>query len=188
MVGDIMIEFIKESSEMVYDSKIVSLYKENLKTPKGNTVVYDYIKHKSGGGAGALVVDENEYTYLVKQYRNTLDKINIEIPAGGYSYVGEKGIDCALREVEEEIGFKPERMIHVSNIISSVGTFDEKTDIFIGINLVKGVRKLDPDEYIEIIHIPIDEAVDMIYSGEIIDSKTIVALLAYKNMKTRGII
>ncbi len=183
-----MLEFIKEESKLVYDSKIVSLYKEHLKTPKGNIVEYDYIKHKSGGGAGALVVDENEYTYLVKQYRNTLDKVNIEIPAGGYSFIGEKGLDCALREVEEEIGLIPENMYHVSNIISSVGTFDEKTDIYIGTKLKKGVRKLDPDEFIEIIHIPIDEAVAMIYSGEIIDSKTIVALLAYKDMKTNGII
>lgn len=183
-----MIEFIKEESQMVYDSKIVSLYKEKLKTPRGNIVEYDYIKHKSGGGAGALVVDENECTYLVKQYRNTLDAVNIEIPAGGYSYAGEKGIDCALREVEEEIGYVPGNMYHVSNIISSVGTFDEKTDVYIGTKLKCGKRKLDPDEFIEIIYIPVDEAIDMIYSGVIIDSKTIVALLAYKDMKRKGII
>ncbi len=183
-----MIEFKKEKSELMYDSKIVSLYKDYLKTPKGNIVEYDYIKHKSGGGAGALVVDENEYTYLVKQYRNSLDKINIEIPAGGYSFRGEKGVDCAIREVEEEIGFIPQDMYHVSDMISSVGTYDERTDIYVGVNLVKGERKLDPDEYIEIIHIPVDEAIDMIYRGEIIDSKTIVALLAYKDMKRKGII
>ncbi len=183
-----MLEFNKNKSELVYDSKIVALYKDTLTTPRGNTVVYDYIKHKSGGGAGALVVDDNEYTYLVKQYRNTLDKVNIEIPAGGYSYVGEKGLDCALREVEEEIGFIPQNMYHVANMISSVGTFDEKTDVYIGTNLKKGERKLDPDEFIEIIHIPIDEAISLIYSGEIIDSKTIVALLAYKDMKSNGII
>jgi len=183
-----MLEFKKNKSELVYDSKIVSLYKDTLTTPGGNTVIYDYIKHKSGGGAGALVVDENEYTYLVKQYRNTLDMINIEIPAGGYSYVGEKGLDCALREVEEEIGVIPLNMYHVSNIISSVGTFDEKTDVYIGTNLTKGNRKLDPDEYIEIVHISIDDAINMVYSGEIIDSKTVVALFAYKDMKSKGII
>lgn len=183
-----MLEFNKIKSELVYESKIVSLYKETLMTPSGNTVVFDYIKHKNGGGAGALVVDDEEYTYLVKQYRNSLDKVNIEIPAGGYSYAGESGVDCALREVEEEIGFIPQNMYHVSNIISSVGTYDEKTDIYIGTKLKKGERKLDPDEYIEIMHISIDEAISMIYSGEIIDSKTIIALLAYKDMKSNGII
>ncbi len=183
-----MIEFVKENSQLMYDSKIVSLYKDYLRTPKGNIVEYDYIKHKSGGGAGALIVDDKEYTYLVKQYRNSLDKINVEIPAGGYSYIGEEGIKCAIREVEEEIGFIPQKMYHVSNMISSVGTFDEKTDIYIGIDLVPGKRKLDPDEFIDIIYIPVEDAINMIYSGEIIDSKTIVALLAYKDMKCRGII
>ncbi len=183
-----MIEFEKVKSELLYDSKIVSLYKDYLKTPRGNVVEYDYIKHKSGGGAGALVVDENQYTYLVKQYRNSLNRVNIEIPAGGYSYNGEKGKECAIREIEEEIGFVPMKLFHVTNMISSVGTFDEKTDIFIGIDLVPGNRKLDPDEFIEIIHIPVNQAIDMIYSGEIIDSKTIVALLAYNDMKRKGII
>lgn len=183
-----MIEFVKEKSELLYDSKIVALYKDYLKTPKGNVVEYDLIKHKSGGGAGALVVDDMEYTYLVKQYRNSLDKVNIEIPAGGYSFPGENGLHCAIREVEEEIGFVPQNMYHVTNIISSVGTFDEMTDVYIGTNLVEGKRKLDPDEYIEIIYIPVEEAINMIYSGEIIDSKTVVALLAYKDMKSKGII
>ncbi len=182
-----MLKFQKLSSDLLYDSNIVALYSEKLKTPKGNIVNFDYVKHKSGGGAAALIVDEQEYTYLVKQYRNTLDEINIEIPAGGYSYVGESGQDCALREVEEEIGFIPQNMYHISNTISSVGAYDEKTDIYIGTNLIKGERKLDPDEYIEILHISIDEAIDMIFSGEIIDSKTIIALLAYKNLKSKGI-
>lgn len=183
-----MIEFVKEKSELLYDSKIVALYKEYLRTPKGNVVEYDYIKHKSGGGAGALVIDDNEYTYLIKQYRNTLDRVNIEIPAGGYSYIGESGIDCAKREVEEEIGFIPTKLYHVSDMISSVGTYDEMTDIYIGTKLIKGERKLDPDEYIEILHIPVSEAIGMIYTGEIMDSKTMVALLAYQDMKTKGII
>lgn len=183
-----MIEFVKEKSELLYDSKIVALYKEYLRTPNGNVVEYDYIKHKSGGGAGALVIDDNEYTYLIKQYRNTLDRVNIEIPAGGYSYIGESGIDCAKREVEEEIGMIPTKLYHVSDMISSVGTFDEMTDIYIGTKLIKGERKLDPDEYIEILHIPVSEAIGMIYTGEIMDSKTMVALLAYQDMKSKGII
>lgn len=183
-----MIDFIKEKSELMYDSKIVALYKDYLRTPRGNVVEYDYVKHKSGGGAGALLVDANEYTYLIKQYRNSIDRINIEIPAGGYSYKGESGIDCARREVEEEIGLIPDKLYQVSNMISSVGTYDEMTDIYIGTDLMPGERKLDPDEYIEILYLPVAEAIDMIYSGEIIDSKTIVALLAYNDMKTRGII
>lgn len=183
-----MLEFKKKNQELLYDSKIVALYKDYLETPNGNIVEYDFIKHKSGGGAGVLLVDKDEYTYLVKQYRNSIDALDIEIPAGGYSYKGEPGELCAIREAEEETGFIPEEIYHVSNIISSVGTFDEKTDIYIGVKLKKGQIKFDPDEFIELLHLSVDDAINMVYEGKIIDSKTIIALFAYKDMKQRGII
>lgn len=183
-----MIEFEREKLELMHDAKIVALYKDYLKTPAGNIVEYDLVKHKSGGGAGVLLVDDNEYTYLIKQYRNTIDRTNLEIPAGGYSFIGEPGEKCAVREAQEETGYYPDKLYHVTNVISSVGAYDEKTDIFIGTNLKKGISKLDPDEFIELVHLPVDEAIGKIYSGEIIDSKTIIALLAYKDMKQKGII
>lgn len=183
-----MEKFKRESLELICDAKIISVYKDHLKTPDGRMIEYDYIRHKSGGGAGVLLVDDKEYTYLVKQYRNSIDDIDIEIPAGGYSYVGEPGEECAKREAGEETGYVPGKLYHVSNVVSSVGTFDEKTDVYIGTHLEKTEINLDPDEFVEIINISVDEAVSMIYKGEIIDSKTIVALLAYKDMKNRGII
>ena len=63
-----MVEFKRKSLELLYDAKIVALYKDVLETPDGGEVVYDLIKHKSGGGAGILLVDEEEYTYLVRQW------------------------------------------------------------------------------------------------------------------------
>lgn len=183
-----MKKFIRKSLDLAYDAKIIAVYKDTLETPDGRTVVYDYIKHKSGGGAGVLLVDEKEYTYLIKQYRNSLDDISLEIPAGGYMTVGEDGEVCAVREAEEETGYIPTNMYHVANAISSVGTFDEKTDIYIGTNLIKGTQKLDPNEFVEIIHISIDDALKLVYDGAIIDSKTILALFAYKEYKREGII
>ncbi len=183
-----MIEFKREKLELMHDAKIVALYKDYLKTPRGNIVEYDLVKHKSGGGAGVLLIDDKEYTYLIRQYRNTIDRTNLEIPAGGYSYIGEPGESCAVREAQEETGYYPQNIYHVNNIISSVGAYDEKTDIFIGTNLVEGIKKPDPDEYIELVHVSVEDAIAMIYSGEIIDSKTVIALFAYKDMKQRGII
>ena len=123
-----MLEFIKKKQELLYDSKIVALYKDYLETPKGNIVEYDYIKHKSGGGAGVLLVVENEYTYLVKQYRNSLDAVNIEIPAGGYSYNGEPGELCAIREAEEESGFIPEEIYSIG-ISGRIEGVDEEGNV-----------------------------------------------------------
>ena len=62
------------------------------------------------------------------------------------------------------------------------------TDVYIGTELKKGSTKFDSDEYIDMLYVSVDEAVKMIYDGKIVDSKTIVALFAYKEMKSTGII
>lgn len=183
-----MLKFTRQHMELAYDSKVVAVYKDYLITPGGDTVVYDYIRHKNGGGAGALLVDKDENTYLVKLYRNSIDSLSLEIPAGGYLYAGESGEECAAREANEETGYIPGHMYHVTNMVSAIGTFDERTDVYIGTDLRKGCVKPDPDEYIEVISMPVDKAVEYITTGKITDSKTIVALLAYKYMKSRGII
>ena len=183
-----MITFKREYVKPVYDSKVISVYKDYLKTPDGNTVVYDYIHHKAGGGAGTLLVDEDENTYLVRLYRNSIDGLSLEMPAGGYNNPDESGDVCARREAEEETGLRPTRMYHVANIVSSIGTFDEKTDIYIGTGIVKGVKKLDEDEFIDVVKLPVSEAIDKIYSGEIVDGKTVTVLFAYEHMKREGII
>lgn len=183
-----MIEFTRKALEVAYDGKIVSCYKDYLETPDGTSVVYDLIRHKSGGGAGILLVDDKEYTYLVRLYRNSIDAVSIEIPAGGYSTKDETGEICAVREAEEETGFFPKKIYHVANVVSSIGTFDEKTDVFIGTNLVSGTCDWDPEEYIELMHVSIEDAMKMVYDGTIVDSKTVLALFAYQEYKRNGII
>lgn len=182
-----MLEFTRKDRKLVYDSKVVSLYNDYLITPDGKEVVYDFIKHKSGGGAGILLVDDEECTYLVKQYRNSIDRVNMEIPAGAYSREGESGETCALREGEEETGLLAERIFHVSRSVSAIGTFDETTDIYIGLDIKKGHTSYDQLEYIDVVRLPVEEAIEAVYSGDIVDSKTVIALLAYKDMKSRGI-
>lgn len=183
-----MEKFIRKSLELAYDAHIIAVYKDTLETPDGRIVEYDYIKHKTGGGAGILLVDEEEFIYLIRQYRNSMDAISYEIPAGAYSEPEESGELCAIREGEEESGFIPQTVYHIANVISSIGTFDEHTDIYIGTDLKRGKRNLDPNEFIELVRMPVTQALQMIYKGEIPDSKTIIAILGYLDLKNRGII
>lgn len=180
--------FKRKSLELAYDAHIVALYKDTLETPDGRIIEYDLIKHKTGGGAGILLVDKEEHIYLVKQYRNSINDISYEIPAGAYSSADEPGATCALREAEEESGFIPQKLYHITNVVSSIGTFDEQSDVFVGTDLIEGKMNLDPNEFIEIVKIPITEALDMVYAGKIPDSKTIIAILGYMDLKNRGII
>ncbi|MBQ9608268.1 MAG: NUDIX hydrolase [Lachnospiraceae bacterium] len=183
-----MEKFKRKKLELLCEAKIVELYKDYLETPDGRIVEYDFIRHKNRGGAGVLLIDENEYTYLVRQYRNSIDNLSVEIPAGAYNEIDEAGEICAAREAEEETGYIPQKLYHVTKLVSSIGTFDETTDVYIGTELTEGKRHLDDNEFIELLHIHIDEAIQMIYDGVIVDSKTIAAIFAYKEMKSSGII
>ncbi len=181
-----MVEFTRIKREKTYESVLVEAYKDHLQTPDGNVVVYDFLHHKTNGGAGVLLVDAEENTYLVKLYRNSIDRANLEIPAGAYSKPGESGEVCAIREAEEETGLIPQKLVHISNMVSSIGTYDERTDVFIGTDLKTGSRHLDPSEYIDVVKMPVSEAFSLVKDGTIIDSKTVVALYAYFYMKQTG--
>ena len=178
-----MLNFKREKKELVYQGKIINVYKDYLVTPDEKKVVYDLVEHKHGGGAAVLLIDEFENCILVEQYRNTLDKTSLEIPAGMYNFPKEPGDICARREAEEETGYIPKNIFYICNTISAVGVYSERVDIFIGINLKKSNTNLDPNEFIDIKKIHISKCIEMIFNGEIIDSKTIIAIMGYKEAK-----
>ena len=175
---------------LIFKGNRVEVYEDVILKPDGEEVRYDFVHNRSG--AGILLVDrafvngeEKEELIFVKQYRNTLDDYDIEIPAGCQNYPEEDFKECALREAEEETGFIPEKVFYITKMIAAVGLFDERTAIFIGTDLRTGQIKRDDDEYIELIRMSLDEAVRNIYEHKIIDSKTIIAILAYKDLKNK---
>lgn len=167
----------KLKEELVYKSRLVTLYDDYLELPNGRTVVYDLIKHS--GGAGVLPIDEQGNLILVKQYRNSVDAEVYEIPAGLLEE-HESGEQCARRELEEEIGFRAENMEFVAMVYGAIGVCNEKTEIYLAEKVVSGKRNPDPEEFIEIVHIPLEQAIEMIRKKEIVDAKTVIAIQYYQ--------
>lgn len=171
--------------KLVYKGHIIDLYEDYLLTPDNNKLSYDLVKCK--GGASICPIDSEGNVYLVKQYRNSVDDEVYEIPAGCYDYKGEPGEICAARELEEEIGMKAGNLEYFTNIVTAIGVCDERSKLYFATDLIKGEQNLDPEEYIHIYKFTIEEAIDMIFDGTIIDAKTIVAILGYKEwMKRKG--
>lgn len=175
------LEFKRIKRELKYEAHRVKVYEDEYERPDKVHVHYDYVENRNG--AGVLLVDDEGMLILVKQYRITLDRCDIEIAAGCYeddeSENLEKAKVAALREAEEETGFIPTKLELVNNIIAAVGLFSERTAIFIGTDLKEGKIKRDPDEFIDLVKLSLDEALNMIKTGEICDSKTIIAILFY---------
>ena len=162
--------------ELIHEGSIIDYYKDTMKIPNGNTAKWDFIKHK--GAAACVAVKDNGNIIMVKQYRNALERDTIEVPAGGIN-VGEDMETAAMRELEEETGYRAEKSTFLISIRTTVAFCDERIDIYVAENLSKSEQHLDEDEYVEILEFSLEELLEMIQNGTIQDAKTISALLAY---------
>jgi len=179
-------EWIRKNRKEVFQGHRVKVYEDELVRPDGETVFYDLVENRDG--AAILLVDENENLIFVKQYRNVLDSETMEIPAGSLDPGDTDFLVTALREAEEETGFVPQKTDYITTMLASSGLFTEKTAVYIGTELRPGKIHRDPDEFINVIHVPLEKACQMIYRGELCDAKTILAILAYRDMKTKKIV
>lgn len=117
--------------------------------------------------------------YFVRQYRHAFEEEILEIPAGIKEYKEDPKV-CAARELEEEIGYKANKLTYLMDIRTAVGFSNEIISLYLAEDLVSSAQNLDEDEFVEIEKYPLDTAIKMIETGEISDSKTILALFCLK--------
>ena len=161
----------------IYNGRILRMTVDDIELPNGKIAQRESILHHKEG-VGILPADMGS-VYLVRQYRHALKKFVLEIPAGLVEN-GEDPKSCAIRELEEEVGFKADEVHFLVSANNCVGVSNDKIHIYLAEHLTKVEQKLDPEEFIEIEKYDIDKCMDMIKTGEIYDSKTILALYAYQ--------
>ena len=176
-------EFRRLNRELMYHGTIVDFYKDNIEVPNGNVVEWDFIGHK--GAAAVLPVREDGKLLMVRQYRNALDRYTLEIPAGGLNGADEPTRDAAGRELEEETGYRSDDLEWLITIRTTVAFCNEKIDIYVAKNLIKSHQHLDEDEFINVEAYSVEELSRMILEGKIEDSKTISAIMSYKDKYCR---
>lgn len=164
--------------ELVAKGTIISYYHDKIQVPNGKIVTYDTILHQ--GAAAVLPVTNEGKLVMVRQYRNILDRITLEIPAGGLDGPDEPTIEAAKRELEEETGYVCDSIEPLISIFPTVAYSNEKIDIYVATGLSKTEQHLDEDEYLNVEEWNIDDIIPLIYGGIIQDSKTISSILAYK--------
>ena len=172
-------EFKRLNRELVYHGAIVDFYKDTVQVPNGNVVEWDYIGHK--GAAAVVPVREDGKLLMVRQYRNALDRYTLEIPAGGLNGSDEPTRDAAARELEEETGYRSDELEWLITIRTTVAFCNEKIDIYMAKNLIRTEQHLDEDEFIHVEAYSIEELTQMIMEGKSEDSKTIAAIMCYKD-------
>lgn len=164
-----------KKSELMFDGKILKVYKDQVLLDNGMTVTREVVRHH--GAAAVVPITENGEVILVKQFRYAVGRDMLEIPAGLLE-PGEEMAECAARETEEETGFRPMELTHLFDFYSSPGYCTECVGIFAARQLVPSRQHLDPDEDVEVRIIPLEEAIEKVKNGEIIDGKTVAALMS----------
>jgi ADP-ribose pyrophosphatase len=152
----------------------VRVQKERVTLPNGNSVELDIVRHP---GAAAVVpfVSEHE-VLLIRQYRHAAGGSILEVPAGKLD-PGERPIACAARELEEEAGCRAGRLVELGWIWTTPGFTDERIFLFAAFDLEQVPHRRDADEVIETLRMDFDEALALIWLGELNDAKSSLALL-----------
>ncbi len=170
--------------ELKFKGKIIDFYQDTMEINGDHTVIWDFIKHK--GAAAVVPVCPDGKILMVRQYRNALERYTLEIPAGALDEADEPGINCAARELEEETGYRSEKLEWLINLRTTVAFCNEKIEVYVARDLIPSRQHLDEDEFIELKTYTIEELKEKIFSGEIEDAKTVSALLAYDTRYGKG--
>lgn len=163
------------SRKQVYDNPWIEVYEDQVINPRGGRGIYGQVTFKNKA-IGIIPVDENFYTWIVGQYRYTLNEYSWEIPMGG----GNRNIDpleSAQRELQEETGISARRWQNIMRIHTSNSVTDEEGFVFLAQDLTQGATAFDETEDLAIRKIQLTEALEMVMSGKITDAISVAGLL-----------
>ena len=169
-------------SEQIFTGKVISLQLETVELRDGKQATREIIRHP---GAAAVIAIIDNKLLLVEQYRKPMDKIQLEIPAGKLD-PNESPETAAIRELEEETGYKARSIELLEKFYTSPGFADELLYVYFTNDVEQGSMNLDEDEEIIVKLVTLEEAEAYMAEGLISDVKTIFAVYAWKLLLKTG--
>ena len=170
-------------SEVVFDGRIITVKKDKAELEDGSVADRELVAHS--GGVCVVPLTADNCVIMVRQFRYAFGVPLLEIPAGKLE-VGEDHREAALRELKEETGAKCGSFDYLGVCYPSVAYLTEKIHMYLARELEFGDAKLDEGEFLDVIRVPLEEAVDMVMDGKIPDAKTQIALLKTKMIIDSG--
>ncbi len=167
----------------VFKGRIVNVRNDDAQLSNGKIVSREVVEHR--GGVGILPITTQGEVLLVKQYRYPYEELLLEIPAGKLE-PGETPFETGVRELQEETGMNATRYFDLGIDYPSPGYCNEKIHLYAADGLIEIGQHLDEGEFLNVLSVPLTEALTMVYNGELKDSKTVIALLKYHEMKQLG--
>jgi len=176
------------SSKLAFKGRVFNVFTDTLQEPGGHRHIKDVIRHN--GSVVMLAVDERKNpadpdVILERQYRHAAGQYLIELPAGSRE-PGEAPLAAAKRELIEETGFHARRWTMLIRYFASPGFLGEWMQIYLARDLREGTARPELDEQIDVLRVPLSQAMRMIAEGKIHDGKTIIGLSLYDAARRDG--
>ena len=160
-------------TRVVHRGRSIVVQVEEAHLPNGRIVELDVVRHP--GAAAVVPFEREDVVLLIRQYRFAAGGTIWEVPAGKLD--GEAPAVCAARELEEEVGRRAGRLVPLASILTTPGFTDEVIHLFAAFELSPVPQRLEHDEVIEVVEMPLTRALELIWSGELRDAKSSLALL-----------
>jgi ADP-ribose pyrophosphatase len=161
------------SQRLVYQGRSIEVFQEEVELPNGAVATLDVVRHP--GASCVVPIEADGRVLLIRQYRHAAGGTIWEVPAGKLD--GDPPEVCAAKELEEEAGRRAGRLERLGEIWTTPGFTDEKIHLFAAFDLVEVPHAREEHEVIEVVPMALDAALDLIWSGELTDAKSALALL-----------
>ena len=163
------------SRERIFDGKVIDVEKWTVRLPDGALAPREIVLHR--GAAAVVAVDDAGFVTLVRQHRVAVGEVTLEIPAGKLDAPGEDPLVCAKRELEEETGLRAQRWQPLTVLLTTPGFSSERIALYLATGLSAAKAHPDEDEFLDVVRMPLGEAIERVMRGELRDGKSAVGLL-----------
>lgn len=169
-----------ENVQGIYNGRVVNFHVDDITLCNGEKATRECVDHP--GGVGIIALTDDEYVYMVRQFRYPYKESIYEIPAGKREK-GEDPLETGKRELQEECGVVAENYIDLGRIYPSPGYTNEEIYLYAATGLTEVEQNLDEDEFLQVTKMKLATLITKIMSGEITDAKTIAAAFKLKELR-----